>query len=137
MSRVIDPSVAVKWYLVDELSAEADRVLGLVESVGAIVPALFRWEVQNVLRQAHSSGRIDEQGLEDAVVSLRALPIEVEDPGSRLLFGNELGLANAHDITVYDAAYLALAMDRRIPLATADNQLAHAARECGVTVELI
>jgi predicted nucleic acid-binding protein len=137
VSRVIDPSVAVKWYLVDELSPEADHVLGLVESAGAIVPALFRWEVQNVLRQAHSSGRIDEQGLDDAVASLRALPIEVEDPGSRLLFGGELSLAKANDITVYDAAYLTLAMDRRIPLATADNQLAYVARECGVMVELV
>lgn len=137
MSRVIDPSVAVKWYLTDELSEDANRILSLVEESGAIVPALFRWEVQNVLWHAHTSGRIDAETLEDAITSLRALPIDVEDSGARLMFGSELGLARAHDLTVYDAAYLALALDRRIPLATADHALAYAARESGVAVELI
>ena len=134
---MIDPSVAVKWYLTDELCAEADRILALVETGGALAPALFRWEVQNVLLAAQATGRIDEQGLDEAVASLRALPIQIEDAGSRLVFGSELALAKSKDITIYDAAYLALALDRKIPLATADHELAYAARVSGVTVELI
>jgi len=137
MARVIDPSVAVKWYLDDELSAKADELLEFVQSHGAVVPALFRWEVENVLRQANLSGRISDDGLYDAISSLRHLPIEVEDAGSRLLFGVELRLSKACDITVYDAAYLSVALDRRVPLATADLDLARAARDQDISVELI
>jgi predicted nucleic acid-binding protein len=135
MSRVLDPSIAVKWYLSDELSPGAVRILERVESEGAVVPALFRWEVENVLRLSIESGRIGEDGLDDALASLRALPIAVDSSGDRLMFGSELALATSCNLTLYDAAYLELALDRGIPLATADDELAYAAREHGIDVE--
>ncbi|HVB15439.1 MAG TPA: type II toxin-antitoxin system VapC family toxin, partial [Stellaceae bacterium] len=43
-----------------------------------------------------------------------------------------IALARKHRLTVYDAAYLELALRRALPLATLDMPLAHAARAEGV-----
>jgi predicted nucleic acid-binding protein len=43
-------------------------------------------------------------------------------------------LAHAQDLTVYDAAYLDLAMKRGLPLATLDEDLREAAQRTGVTL---
>jgi predicted nucleic acid-binding protein len=43
-----------------------------------------------------------------------------------------LHLARHYGLTPYDAAYLALAATRRIPLATLDTELAHASRDLGI-----
>ena len=41
-------------------------------------------------------------------------------------------LARAESLTAYDAAYLELAMRKGLPLATKDQALVQAARNCGV-----
>jgi predicted nucleic acid-binding protein len=43
-----------------------------------------------------------------------------------------LALARGHRLTIYDAAYLELARRIGVPLATLDQQLAHAARAARV-----
>jgi predicted nucleic acid-binding protein len=45
-----------------------------------------------------------------------------------------LGLARAHGLTAYGAAYLALAARERAPLATLDDGLRDAARRVGVAL---
>ena len=45
-----------------------------------------------------------------------------------------LHLSDRHGITVYDAAYLELALRRGVPLATRDQDLAKAAVDSGITV---
>lgn len=54
-------------------------------------------------------------------------------PGSR---GDSyvLLLSANHGLNAYNAAYLALALNRSLPLATLDRKLAAAARKEGVTV---
>lgn len=43
-----------------------------------------------------------------------------------------LTLAERHSLTAYDAAYLALALDRQLPLATLDRKLTKAAESEGL-----
>ncbi|HTV72555.1 MAG TPA: hypothetical protein VME66_02475 [Candidatus Acidoferrales bacterium] len=69
-----------------------------------------------------------------AAGALRDLPILVDPPGHCVLRGSEVRLARFYGMTSYDAAYLALAADRQVPLATFDAALAHAARDLGVVV---
>jgi predicted nucleic acid-binding protein len=45
-----------------------------------------------------------------------------------------MALARRHRLTVYDAAYLELALREHLPLATLDASLAAAARQEGVTI---
>ena len=134
MSLVLDVSIAAKWFLRDEKDDGAGAVLARIASVGAYVPALFRWEIQSVLLGAERANRIDSDDVDAALDALRDLPIVVEPAGERIFSGSELHLARHYDLTPYDAAYLALAAGRRIPLATLDAALAHAASDLGVTV---
>jgi predicted nucleic acid-binding protein len=131
---VLDASIVLKWFVEDEMSPDADKLLDRVRSGGAVVPALFRWEAQNVLVQAVRNSRLTV-GLADlALEELAALPIAVEHPGEKLFFGGETALALHYDLTPYDAAYVAVALDYRLELATADSELAKAARDAGVHV---
>jgi predicted nucleic acid-binding protein len=45
-----------------------------------------------------------------------------------------LELALEHDLAVYDATYLALALARNLPIATGDGKLLKAAANAGVAV---
>jgi len=134
MSLVLDVSVAAKWFLRDERDEVAVALLEQVAAGGAYVPALFRWEIQNVLLGAERASRIEPDDVEAALDALRDLPITVESPGERIFSGSELQLARHYDLTAYDAAYLALAAGRRLPLATLDASLMHAASDLGIVV---
>ena len=134
MSLVLDVSVVARWFLRDECDDGAATLLTRVAANGAYVPALFRWEIQSVLLGAERASRIGPDDVEAALDALRDLPIVVEPPGERIFSGSELQLARYYDLTPYDAAYLALAASRRVPLATLDAALMHAASDLGVTV---
>jgi len=134
MTFVLDASIILKWFVEDEMSREADSLLDRTRSEGALVPALFRWEAQSVLTRAAIDSRITESLVDAALEELAALPIVVDHPGAKLIFGGESTLALTYDITPYDAAYLALALDHRIALATADQDLRRAAHDAEVQV---
>ena len=63
MSLVLDVSVAAKWFLRDEKDDGAGALLAQIASVGAYVPALFRWEIQSVHLGAERANRIDPNDL--------------------------------------------------------------------------
>jgi len=134
MSLVLDVSIAARWFLRDERDEGAAALLVRVAEDGAYVPALFRWEIQSVLLGAERASRIAPDDVDSALEVLRDLPIVVESPGERVFSGSEVQLARHYDLTPYDAAYLALAAGRRLPLATLDAALVHAASDLGVAV---
>jgi predicted nucleic acid-binding protein len=62
---------------------------------------------------------------------LHSLPIRVCDP---LSYDAVFDLAQAHSLTIYDAAYLDLAQRERLPLASLDDALCKAARSSGISL---
>jgi predicted nucleic acid-binding protein len=132
MSLVLDVSVVAKWFLRDESDDVATALLDQVAVEGAYVPALFRWEIQSVLIGAERASRIHADDVDLALEALRDMPIIVESAGERVFSGSEVQLARHYDLTPYDAAYLALAANLRLPLATFDTALTYAAADLGV-----
>jgi predicted nucleic acid-binding protein len=126
---VLDANVAVDWFLPNRNDV-ADLALDNVVTEGAVVPALWRWEVQDVLRRLHLAGRLT-QSVEFIRTELRALPIAV-DNGLTTLFGNEAMVAARFNLTLYDSAYLELALRLGSPLATNDKALTAAAKTAKV-----
>lgn len=129
---VIDASLALAWCFGDEKSPAADRAIDQVRDDGAWVPSVWHLEVANVLYAAEKRGRIKRADLESRLDLLADLPITVDDQTHLYAWRSTLGLARAQRLTTYDAAYLELAMRRRIELATLDTDLARAARRLGV-----
>lgn len=132
MSLVVDASLAARWILPDEMDTASDEILGRLISAPALVPSLFWFELRNVLLVAERRGRLRPGEAARSMLELRALPLQDEGTGRDEAV---LGLALRRDLSAYDAAYLALAIDRRVPLATADRRLAGAARAEQVPVD--
>jgi predicted nucleic acid-binding protein len=65
---------------------------------------------------------------------LERLPVDVDSPGAETVFHLTHNLSRNHGLTAYDAAYLELAMRKRIALATVDASLERAARAEGVEI---
>jgi predicted nucleic acid-binding protein len=89
-------------------------------------------EVANALLVAIRRGRISKDKTARFLGDLLALPIRIDSAGSDVTFGKAFAYADQYALTVYDAAYLELAIRERIALATLDNDLRNAARAAGV-----
>jgi predicted nucleic acid-binding protein len=131
---VLDCSVAIAWVFEDEANPATDALLDRVGRDGALVPAIWRLEVANVLIQAERRKRIAAADVTSTLSLLARLPIEDAAPAADRRLGALIDLARRHDLTCYDAAYLDLAVSRALPLATRDKALARAARDEGILV---
>jgi predicted nucleic acid-binding protein len=97
----------------------------------AHVPDLFDSEIMNVARHRHLAGRIDQADVAEIISHLRAGRFS-RHPVRAMLDD----MWSLHDnLTMYDAAYVALAGRLRLPLVTADHKLA-LARQIPCPVEL-
>jgi prevent-host-death family protein len=90
----------------------------------AVVRALK--EFADVLIVARRGGRLSEADTLRFVDLLRRLPIAVDAPPADRAFNELLLLARETGLSVYDAAYLDVALRLGLPLATQDEQLASA-----------
>jgi predicted nucleic acid-binding protein len=132
MVMVVDASVAMAWCFDDESTDQTDEVLERGVASGMAVPAVWPLEVANVVLGARRRGRLTEAQASRFLGLLAQLPIEVELPATGI--ADLVALGMLHNLSSYDAAYLALAETRGAPLATLDQALAAAARDAGVVV---
>ena len=98
----------------------------VIES-GAWVPALWHLEVANVLEMGRRRGRHDAAFRDATLADLTYLPIYVDTDTTKSAWTQTLRLAERHHLTLYDAAYLELALKCSLPLATLDRELQRAA----------
>jgi predicted nucleic acid-binding protein len=130
MTLVVDASMAGAWLLPEEDSDAAEAIIAGL-SGRPPVPSLFWHEARNILLIAERRGRIGAGEAAAAMARLRRLPLEDAGAGRD---GVIMAIAAAHRLSAYDAVYLALAQERRLPLATLERKLAGAARAEGVEV---
>lgn len=132
---VLDPSVAMAWYLPEAFAAGARqwqrRVLdGQVELV---VPGLHYWEVANVLRTLVVRAEIDAELASEIYLLHLEAPLTVREPDR----GRVLAAALRYGATAYDAVYISLALDSGIPLLTAERTTTSWVVKLGKNVELV
>ena len=97
----------------------------------AVVPSLWWFEIRNILIVNERRHRIAESDTAAFLFHLSRLRVRVD----RLADENVvLRLSRVHGLSVYDAAYLALAQREDLPLATLDGALRTAARGEGVAL---
>ncbi len=132
MPLVLDASATIPWLLDDERDAIAIATLHAIRKFNAIVPSLWRWEIQNALLVAERRGRVEIEIVNTLLADLDRLPITVTDAPRTALAAAELTLARRYDVSAYDAAYLELSLRTGLPLITRDRKLAVAARDLGL-----
>jgi predicted nucleic acid-binding protein len=134
MEFVLDSSVTLSWFFDDEATSATDELLDQLNRDGqAIVASHWALEVGNTLLMAERRKRSTVADSSHFLAILDALPIEADLETISRANTASLNLARTQGLTLYDSAYLELAMRRSLPLATLDKQLRAAAEKSGVT----
>lgn len=132
---VIDGSTTLGFVLKDEQAPQSLKALETVESgVPTFVPAHWCIEVANGLIMAERRKRASQADITEALGLVAALPVITDDETAQRAASNTPALARQYGLTIYDAAYLELAMRKGAALATTDHALAKAARAAGVSI---
>ena len=134
MSLVLDSSATLSWIYNDETTDAIRHVFDALGEEGAWVPGLWKLEVANILEMGVRSGRHDAAFRDATIADLALLSISLDPETDRQAWGPTVQLAARHRLTLYDAAYLELALRRGLPLATLDRELRSAARAEGVVL---
>lgn len=125
LRAVVDASVAVKIFVPEALSAQAQELFarfGSENDAELIVPDFFFIECANVFwkwvqRSAYPPKHVLEHILDLTGLGLTAIPAQV-------VVVEALQIALKYKITAYDACYVAAAAQLELPLITADEKLA-------------
>lgn len=127
---VVDCSVTLAWFLLDERNELAERILAHIGQLELWAPPIWRYELANGLEVARRRGRLRSSHWHEAIREAGLAPVRIDPtlPGCPEL----AELAAREKLTTYDAAYLELALRRGLPLATLDADLAAAAERHGV-----
>jgi predicted nucleic acid-binding protein len=131
---VLAASVTLSWAFEGEATGLTRSILKSLETVQAVVPALWSFEIVSGLYAAEGRGRIDSSAQNVFLERLRVLPIAIEHRPASWLGLQILPIARRFRISAHDAAYLELAIREGLPLATLDEELARAASEAGVVL---
>jgi len=131
---IIDASMACNWQLDDEKNEIANQILEEARSYCMLVPSIFWHEIRSIFISSEKRGRTTKAEILQLLQELRALIIHEQESSSDALI---LSLAFQHNLSAYDAAYLALAVQESAILATNDRKLARAAITSGVEVRTV
>jgi len=126
---VIDASAAVGLLAGDETWLERWQAWTNADAI-LLAPPHFPVEVANALLRGAGLAAVDAAA---RLERLDAIGVETADRGLPGLLG-ALELAERHQLTVYDALYMDLAVDVEAELATLDGDLAAAATSEGLTL---
>lgn len=125
---VIDASIVAKWLLPDETNLHADLIKKefAKRDISIAVPSFIFYEVNNLLKSAFLSDRIDHK----TAISLYEafLKFDFIVHLSKQLLKVALKKAIELNISSYDASYVVLAEYLQIPFYTADEKLVQKAK---------
>lgn len=127
---VVDASVSAVWLMEDEEHPIADATFESLDTVQAIVPQIWHFEIRNVLVVSERRGRTTRSHNERHLNAINEMQIHTDQNPD---LDAAMDLARRHNLTFYDALYLELAIRRNAQLATLDSALTQAATAEGLS----
>ncbi len=124
MRCVVDASIAIKLFITQEGSEQAETLfgkLGTAPDTELYVPDLFYAECANVLWQYVRRANYPATEAKTSLTRLKALDLQIVSLPE--LVSEALDIAIAQTISAYDACYVELANRLDLPMVTADQKL--------------
>ena len=134
MTFVLDSSVSLSWVFEDERTGATRALLDRMADSRAMAPAHWPLEGLNGLAMAERRNRIDSVKRLSYIGFLHDLPVTIDPETADRAWTVTAQLATRCRLTLYDAAYLELALRLVLPLATLDRDLRAAGDALGVTL---
>jgi predicted nucleic acid-binding protein len=131
---VIDSSVAIKWFVPEPYSNEARRILDGYRSgaLSFLAPDLINAEFGNIVWKKRMFQGLGADDAEAVITEFGKVSLAITPTAG--LLEEAYRLAVAHQRTVYDSLYLALAIRESCQFVTADERLANALSSAQPTV---
>ena len=126
MKLVVDASVAVKWVFAEPGSEIADQLLEgwIADRFEILAPPILPVEAANAIWKRALRGALTPGLAERALAELMQFCPQLVE--SATLLAHALELAIKHRASVYDGLYVALGVQERCRLVTADQELVRA-----------
>jgi predicted nucleic acid-binding protein len=118
---VVDASVVAKWHFPEELREKARQLA--YAGVGLVAPTLLLTEVGSIFLK---KSRADAAVLRTFKDAIEAIVGRIGFVADQDLLEQALVFAHGHGRSFYDSLYVALALQRDLPLITADERLVNA-----------
>jgi predicted nucleic acid-binding protein len=132
---VLDSSLTLAWCFEDEASPETDELQDwLIADSRAYVPTLWYLEVANVLWSCERRRRLTESDSTRFLAVLTTLNVVTDHETEQHAGRTTLALARRYGLSVYDAAYLELALRMGLPIASKDGPLRAAGKSAGLRI---
>lgn len=130
MAFILDASVAVAWVVARQATTYSRTIRSRAKREPYHAPALWRVEVVNVINALVRRQSLSAEAGRTATDILGRLQPVIHEPA--LALTDLYGLAQRYDLSAYDASYLALALELKLPLACTDNKLRAALKSAGI-----
>lgn len=132
---VADASVAIGWVHPAQATRDTDAMLDAIAGGATLeVPAMWPLEVANALIVLVRRRKLTQADRRAALGWLGGLRVRLDQEMASLAWSRLSDLAAAHQLSIYDAAYLELAQRRKIALGSKDALLRKAAGAAGVAL---
>ena len=131
---VIDASIVIASFSPDEALAGAVDAIKPYLLGGGNAPALLPYEIANALHWKVRRGGLSRMSADEVLNGILLVPVALHASSAQEVAAHTVPLSWKHGLTIYDAAYLELALRLTLPLATVDKALVRAARQEGVTI---
>lgn len=133
---VLDASITLAWLIDRSIAPYAIRIRELLlQGSRALVPPLWQLEVANGFITAERRGMVTPAETAEILQNFEiVLGQSIQIRHEALPIRRVVASARESGLTAYDAAYLELAREQRLPIATLDRGLSKAAKLAGVPV---
>ena len=131
---VLDSSFIIAVLVEEEHSDFARAIMLQLDGDSMMAPGLLAWEIVNVLQKKVRQKRLTLAQRAVMLSRFESLAITLQPTPEAGELGFLIDLCDRHGLTGYDAAYLLLALDEGVALASLDDDLVAAARAEGLTV---
>lgn len=129
---VVDASAALSWLLPTQETGASRIMIAQADHYRFIAPAIFQFEVLNVLVSLNRRGLLSAGAYENAVDDLRGLELELMPPITSDEVHDLAEFGKLVSLSVFDAGYAQLALNEACALASRDGGLLTACQLLGI-----